>query len=79
MPNSLKQFIALLKKIALKIAAFQSGVLLALMYFVVFLPVAMTASFFSDPLKIRPKNRNPAWTPREDKPLDAGLQARQQF
>ena len=79
MPQSLKQLIALLKKIALKIAAFQAALLLAFMYFIVFLPVALLTRLFSDPLRIKPGNRNPAWIPKAEKRRDAAFQARQQF
>ena len=79
MPQSLKQLIALLKKIALKIAAFQAALLLAFIYFIVFFPVAVMTRLFSDPLRIKSKNRNPAWIPRADKTLDVMLRAKQQF
>jgi hypothetical protein len=65
------------KRLAHRAAVFQSNVLLWVLYYVVFVPLALVQRPFTDPLALR--QRRPAWHPRAAGGENGVEAARRQF
>lgn len=62
--NLLKRAWEAWKKIAHKIGAFQSRVLLSVLYVILIIPFSLAVKFFIDPLRLKKKPVDSYWIPR---------------